>query len=93
MCWEECIDFLLLKMDTSGVIHNMHSPLLTMPILITVREIDLQHPHAKKAHYLRCAKRAGFCPYMLHGELAGGVLRAEGSRMHCQGLLPGQSLH
>lgn len=54
-------------MNSSEVIHNVLSPLLTMPIPITVREMDLQH-------CLRCAKRAWFCPHMFYGELAGGYL-------------------
>lgn len=49
-------------MDSSGIIHNVLSPLLTIPIPITVGEMDLQHSQKKKTHCLRCAKRVGSIP-------------------------------
>lgn len=39
---EERIDFLLLEMDSSGVIHNALSLPRTLPVPITVREMDVQ---------------------------------------------------
>lgn len=47
-------------MDSSAIIYNVLSPLLIIPISITVGEMDLQHSQKKKTHCLRCAKRAWF---------------------------------
>lgn len=61
-------------MDSSGIIHNVLSPLLTIPIAITVGEMDLQHSQKKKTHCLRCAKRAWFPSQMLSGQPADDCL-------------------
>ena len=72
-------------MDSSGIIHNVLSPLLTIPIPITAGEMDLQRSQKEKTDCLRCAKRAWFCPQMLSGKSAGGSLGTEDCGMHCQG--------
>lgn len=72
-------------MDSSGIIHNVLSPPQTIPIPITVREMDLQHSGKEKTDCLRCAKTAWFCPHTLSAEPGGGLLGTEGRAMHRQG--------
>ncbi|KAI4543979.1 hypothetical protein MG293_004245 [Ovis ammon polii] len=71
--------------DSSGIIHNVLSPPLTIAIPITAREMDLQRSQKEKTDCLRCAKRAWFCPQMLSGESVGGLLGTESCGMHRQG--------
>ena len=85
MCQEKRIDFLLLEVDSSGIIHDALSPPQTIRIPITVREMDLQDSRKEKTDCLRCAKAAWFCPHVLSAEPGGGLLGTEGRGLHCQG--------